>query len=108
MVKETFRIPLTIMMLENEFGICGFPGEFYVEFQMDLRKQFTDFPLLFAGFANDDVGYFPTITAAAEGGYGASSVMTAVEAGAGEQMVDRAVIELYYMMGRLKHISSAP
>ena len=101
MIKEELEAPLTIFTIKNRFGICGFPGEFYSEFQKELRQRFTDFPLFFAGFMNGDIGYFPTIKAAAEGGYGANSVMTAVEVGAGERMVDEAVVQLYYLNGKL-------
>ncbi len=102
MIKPELEAPLTVFMLKDRFGICGFPGEFYCEFQEDLRRRFTEFPLFFAGFMNGDIGYFPTIKAAAEGGYGANSVMTAVEVGAGERMVDEAVVRLYHLAGKLK------
>lgn len=102
-MKETLDSPLTVLVLENEFGICGFPGEFYVDFQLDLRKRFTDLPLFFAGYMNGDNGYYPTLKAAVEGGYGANSITTLVEVGAGEQMIDQAIIELYYLTGKLSH-----
>ena len=108
MIKESYDVPLTILVIGNEFGICGFPGEFYVEFQKRLRNGFPDFPLFFAGFANGDFAYFPTIKAAAEGGYGANSVTTVMPVGAGEEMIDRAIAELYYMTGKLSHSQRLP
>ena len=43
--------------------------------------------------------YFPTIEAAAEGGYGADSAVSWVSLGAGEEIMDRALINLYTMLG---------
>ncbi len=98
--------PLSFLVLKGEFGICGFPGEFFVEFQMALREKFSGFPVFFAGYTGKGLGYFPTIRAAVEGGYGANSTTTVVEVGAGERLVDEAVVELYYMTGKLAHEQS--
>ena len=105
MLKRRFErdliAPLSIIVLEDEFGICGFPGEFFIEFQIDLRNRFTDFPLFFAGYTGTSLGYFPTIRAAVEGGYGANSTTTMVEVGAGERLVDETIIQLKYLTGKL-------
>jgi hypothetical protein len=44
--------------------------------------------------------YFPTIEAASEGGYGADPGMALAELGAGELMMDRALINIYRLQGR--------
>jgi hypothetical protein len=54
------------------------------------------------GYADGYYGYFPTIRAAVRGGYGGASAATWVEVGAGERMVDDAVIQTYRMLGRLE------
>ena len=54
----------------------------------------------FLGYANGYFGYFPTIRASTEGGYGAASSSTWIEPGAGERMVDHAVVKVYQMLGR--------
>jgi hypothetical protein len=46
--------------------------------------------------------YFPTIEAVAEGGYGTEGYSAPAQLGAGEQMMDRALVYLYQMRGRLK------
>ncbi len=97
------KAPLTFLMLHDEFAICGFPGEFYVEFQLDLRRRFTSLPLFFAGITGESLGYFPTIRAAVQGGYGSNTTSTSVEVGAGEKLVTEAVVELNYMTGQLSH-----
>lgn len=42
-----------------------------------------------------------TIRAAAEGGYGGADSDTYIAVGAGERMVDQAVMRIYDMLGRL-------
>jgi hypothetical protein len=44
--------------------------------------------------------YFPTIEAASEGGYGGDASVSPVEIGAGEQMMNRALVNIYTMQGR--------
>jgi len=43
---------------------------------------------------------------AVEGGYGANSLTTRVEVGAGETMLDHSIIALYRMLGKLKDTPS--
>ncbi len=57
---------------------------------------------LFAGYANGYFGYFPTIRAAVEGGYGAEGLVARTEVGAGESMLDTGLIRLHTMLGQLK------
>ena len=73
-----------------------------MEFQMNFRDRCPVHDCFFLGYSNGYYGYFPTIPAATEGGYGATSATTWVQTGAGEQMVDHSVIELYKMLGRLQ------
>jgi hypothetical protein len=57
-----------------------------------------------AGYTNGYFDYFPTILAASQGGYGATDSNTYVPIGAGEKMVDHALIRTYEMLGKLKPI----
>ncbi len=81
-------------------AIAMFPGEFFVEHGLQLKQQSTVRHTLFVGYANGHAGYFPTIRAAAEGGYGADS-STIVELGAGAHLVNRALINLHFQAGKL-------
>jgi hypothetical protein len=47
------------------------------------------------------MNYFPTIEAVSEGGYGADVYVSPVEVGAGEQMINRALTNIYVMLGRI-------
>jgi hypothetical protein len=44
--------------------------------------------------------YFPTIEAASEGGYGGDATVAPVQIGAGEQMMNQALINIYTMLGK--------
>ena len=82
-------------------AITTFPGEFFVEHGLRLKQQSLVHHTFFAGYANGHLGYFPTIRAAAEGGYGADT-STIVELGAGERFITGALINLYFQAGKLK------
>ena len=101
-IEETMRLPVTTALINRKIAIMGMPGEPFVEFQMDWRARCPLQDCFFLGYANGYYGYFPTIPAASEGGYGATSATTWVQVGAGEQMVDRSLFELYRMLGRLQ------
>jgi hypothetical protein len=60
------------------------------------------------GYTNGYYGYFPTISAAVSGGYGANSFVTRTEIGAGERMVDRGIIHIYRILGMLKDKPEQP
>ncbi len=82
-------------------AIATFPGEFFVEHGLRLKQQSLVRHTFFAGYSNGNLGYFPTIRAAAEGGYGADT-STIVELGAGERLITRALINLHFQAGKLK------
>jgi len=92
-----------IVLLGEEIAWVGFPGEFFDDFQIALRNRSPIVHTFFLGYCNDVFSYFPTIQAASEGGYGAS-YSTYVEVGAGERLVDNAIIHLHKMTGNLKSI----
>ena len=43
---------------------------------------------------------FPTIEAASEGGYGADPGVSLAELGAGERMMDKALLNIYLLQGK--------
>jgi len=53
-----------IVMLGNEIAWVGFPGEFFDDFQIALRKRSPIPHTFFLGYCNDVFSYFPTIQAA--------------------------------------------
>ncbi|MBD3265188.1 hypothetical protein GF373_00835 [bacterium] len=91
---------VSILALDDTFAWVGFPGEFFDDFQVDLANRSPIEHTFFVGYCNGNHSYFPTIEAAAEGGYGADYGLLA-EVGTGERMVDRAIIGLYQILGEL-------
>jgi len=84
----------------------GMPGEPFVEFGINFRERAPVPDVFFVGYANGYYGYFPTLRAAVEGGYGANSLTTRTEVGAGEAMVNHALVKLYQMLGKLRMVPS--
>lgn len=97
---QRLQANVSLLMLGDAIAWAGFPGEFFDDYQIDLRERSPVANAFFVGYCNGMYSYFPTIEAAAEGGYGASWGLLA-EAGTGERMVDSAVIGLYQLLGKL-------
>lgn len=91
---------VTAMLISKQVAIIAVPGEPFVDFQESWRARCPVATALFFGYTNGYHGYFPTISAASRGGYGAGSASTWVEVGAGERMVDWAAIQTYQMLGK--------
>jgi neutral ceramidase len=104
--KDGIRPQMTTALLDGRIGIVGVSGEFFCMHSLLLKKRARLDHLLFLGYCNDYQQYFPTIDAAAEGGYGADPQVSPVEVGAGERMMDRALIHFYEMRGKLKNFGA--
>ena len=101
LIKPEIAMPVTTLLIDHRIAFMTMPGEPFVDFQINWRDRCPAPDAFFLGYANGYYGYFPTIRAASEGGYGTASATTWVEVGAGERMVDRAIVRTYEMMGRL-------
>ncbi len=100
-LTEWITAPVTTLLLNRQIAIVGLPGEPFVGLQL-LLKQRSPLPVtLMTGYTNGYVGYFPTLRDAVAGGYGANTIVTRVEVGAGERMVDRGLIHLHRLLGNL-------
>jgi hypothetical protein len=102
--REGVRPHLTTALLNDTIGFVGVSGEFFCSHSLRLKQRARLPHLFFLGYCNDYQQYFPTIEAAAEGGYGADATVSPVEIGAGERMMDRALVHLYQMRGKLKKV----
>ncbi|MFH1738977.1 MAG: neutral/alkaline non-lysosomal ceramidase N-terminal domain-containing protein [bacterium] len=101
-LRDPIPCPVMTLLINDEIALMGVPGEAFVEFATDFRSRSPVESSFFVGYANGFRAYFPTIKAAVEGGYGADSLTTFVEVGAGEAMVDHAIVTLYKMLDMLK------
>jgi neutral ceramidase len=98
--RDGVRPHLTVALLDGRIGFVGVSGEFFCSHALNLKRRARLEHVLFLGYCNDYQQYFPTIEAASEGGYGADPGVANAEVGAGERMMDRALIHLYRMRGK--------
>jgi hypothetical protein len=96
------RPHLTVALLDKRIGFVGVSGEFFCGHALNLKRRARLEHLFFLGYCNDYQQYFPTIEAASEGGYGTEPPVSPAEIGAGERVMDRALIHLYQMRGQLR------
>lgn len=94
--------PVTTLVINKQIALLGMPGEPFVELGIAYRDRSPAAYSFFGGYANGYFGYFPTIRAAVEGGYGAEGLVARTEVGAGEAMLDTGLIRLYTLLGQLK------
>jgi hypothetical protein len=90
---------LTTALLNGELALVGGSGEFFCNHSNRLKERAYVPHTVFFGYCNGHHMYFPTIEAASEGGYGGDSAVSPVEVGAGEQMMNKALIDIYTMLG---------
>jgi neutral ceramidase len=99
-IRPVIDARVTAVLIDKQISIIAVPGEPFGDLQQSWRARCPVATALFFGYTNGYHGYFPTISAASRGGYGAASASTWVEVGAGERMVDWALIQTYQMMGK--------
>jgi hypothetical protein len=100
-LRADWQLPVATLLINKRLAMMTMPGEPFVDFQINWRDRCPVPDAFFLGYANGYYGYFPTLKAATEGGYGAAGVTTWMEVGAGERMVDHALMRTYEMLGRL-------
>jgi hypothetical protein len=99
--REGVRPHLSVALLDGRIGFVGVSGEFFCGHSLHLKRRARLEHLFFLGYCNDYQQYFPTIEATSEGGYGTAPPVSSAEIGAGERIMDRALIHLYQMRGKL-------
>ncbi len=99
---EGIRPRLTVALLNGRIAFVGLSGEVFSAHAVRLKQRARLTPLFFFGYSNGYHQYFPTIEAVAEGGYGADAAVSPVEVGAGERLMDAALVWLYRMLGRIR------
>jgi neutral ceramidase len=100
---DGIRPRLTVALLDGEIALVAVSGEFFSNHAIRLRQRARVKQLFFVGYANGYHQYFPTIEAVAEGGYGADNAVSPAAVGAGEQIMNTALIRIYQMLGRIKN-----
>jgi hypothetical protein len=99
--RDGVRPQLTVAVLDGKLGVVGVSGEFFCGHALRLRRRSRLDHLLFCAYCNDYHQYFPTIEAVTEGGYGTAPPVAMAELGAGEKVMDQALMRLYRLRGML-------
>src|SRR5258707_1242842 len=92
------RPRLTVALLNGNIALIGVSGAVFANHSIRLKQRARVKQLFFFGYSNGYHQYFPTIEAVAEGGYGADQGVSPVAIGAGEQLMNTALIWLYQML----------
>jgi len=100
--REGVRPHVTSALLDGRIGLVGVSGEMFTSHALQLKRRARLEHLLVFGYCNDYQQYFPTIEAVAEGGYGADTTVAPIEVGAGERMMDQALMDLLEMQGKIR------
>jgi len=93
---------LTTILINNELALVGGSGEYFCDHAKRLKERAWDMKAIFVGYCNGHHMYFPTIEGASVGGYGADATVSWVPLGAGEEIINTALINLYTMQGKYK------
>lgn len=100
--ENTIHPRLTSVLINQELALVGGSGEFFCQHGVRLKERSRAAETFFFGYCNGHHMYFPTIEGAAEGGYGADPAVSWVSLGAGEEMMNHALIQIYTMLGKFK------
>lgn len=101
---NTLHAPMTTALINGQLAIVTGPGEFFCAHSMRLKERSQAEKTFFFGYCNGHNMYYPTIEATAEGGYGADATVAWVELGAGERMMNKALININTMLGKYPSI----
>ena len=96
------RPRLTVALLNQEIALVGASGEYFSNHSTRLKERTRVKQVFFLGYCNGYHQYFPTIEGVAEGGYGADNQVSPVAVGAGEEIMNTALVWIYQMLGKIK------
>ncbi len=113
LLVQEMKMPVTTFVLDlgspdRDLAFVGFPGEPFVEFQMQLRTKSPVPNSFLLGYTNGYFAYLPTIAAAVRGGYGANTTVNPSAVGTGEWMLNTGLISIYELLGMLSDKPGTP
>lgn len=107
-LNDPIAARVSTLVINKQIALVGLPGEPFVGLQLLLKLRSPLTATFLCGYTNGYIGYFPTMRDAVAGGYGANTIVTRVEVGAGERMIDRGLIHIYRLLGKLKDKPDQP
>ncbi|MDR1382000.1 MAG: hypothetical protein LBJ47_11065 [Tannerella sp.] len=102
-----YNVHFSVISINNRYVIATVPGEPFIKFQIDWKREFQPYglvPFLFGYTWNGGKWpvYLPDVRSAAYGGYGADHGPDLIEIGAGEKIMLKQLENYYQMMGVFK------
>ena len=107
-LNDPIAAPVSTLVINRQIALVGLPGEPFVGLQLLLKQRSPLAATFLCGYTNGYIGYFPTLRDAVAGGYGANTIVTRVEVGSGERMIDRGLIQIYRLLGKLRNKPEQP
>ena len=83
-----------------ELALVGVSGDLFCDLGLRLKAR-SPVPTIVFGYCNGHHLYFPTIEAAAQGGYAGDSAVAPIEVGGPETMMGRALTRIFELRGDL-------
>lgn len=101
-----YAINISTILINNRIAIATFPGEPFIKFQFDWKKDIAPYATpFFFGYTwsgADWPTYVPDIRSAALGGFGADMGYTYIELGAGERIMNKHLENYYWLNGLMR------
>lgn len=101
----TFMAELTVTVIDNRIAFVSGPGEFFVDYQLDLKKRSPLDYTFFLGYSNGYLGYFPTRQAVEENWNKFYSHNMWVEIGAGDKFIEKGLGYIASLTGNEINVS---
>ncbi len=97
---DAITVWITTVLINRQIAMVTMPGEPYIDYQIDFRSRLPGLDTILAGYSNGYAAYLPTLRAELQ--YEDATWPAILELGAGERIVDRGVVNVFRMLGRLK------
>jgi len=104
----TYNPHFSVIVINNRYVISAVSGEFFIKFQLDWKKdisQYNGWVPFFFGYTvsgGRSPGYVADVRSAALGGYGADQGGGLIEVGAGERIMTKQLENYYIMIGLMR------
>ncbi len=103
-----YNIYFSTILINDKIAIATFPGEPFIKFQLDWKKDLESYaiPFFFGYTWNGGKWpiYVPDIRSSALGGFGADMGFPLIEVGSGEAIMNKHLENFYILNGRMRPV----
>ncbi len=104
---RSFNPHFSTIIINNRYAIATFPGEPFIKFQIDWKREIEPYDAIpfFFGYVWEGgrvPGYVPDVRSAALGGFGADQNVNGIEVGAGEKIMLEHLENFYILNGLMR------